>query len=132
MAFASVICPICGAKIPNVRSVQNFICSFCKFERRTAVGLRKKSISSAEDIFLPFQVDLNDYFREKFQNLKPGDLWHLSTPVRRFYHKTTPLPGQINFFKEKNIMFLLEQYGFKMTWRQNRFSSTLRIIARKC
>lgn len=81
---------------------------------------------------LPFAEDLNGYFQEKFHNLKTGELWYLAVPVKRFYHKPPPLPGQVNFFKEKNIMFLLEQHGFKMTWRQNRFAPTLRIIVRKC
>lgn len=133
MISPSVICPICGAKIPNAGSAQDFICPFCKFERRPAMGVRIKSISSPhEDMTLPFQEDLNHYFHEKFQQLAPGELWHLSIPVKRPFHKIAPLPGQINFFRAKNIMFLLEQHGFKMAWRQNRFASTLRIIAQRC
>lgn len=131
MLRSSVICPICGAKIIDAGSEQDFACPFCKFERRAAVGKWQEAPSSSDDMSLPFQNNLNDYFQEKFQQLKPGELWQLSLPVNRLYYKPAPLPGQINFFRAKNIMFLLEQHGFKMTWRQNRFSSTLRIIARK-
>lgn len=132
MAISSATCPVCGAKIPNIMSAQNFICRFCRFERRPATSIRHNSIPATDDISLPFQENLNDYFSEKFQQLEPGGLWHLSTPVKRPFQNAPPLPGQINFFRAKNIMFLLEQHGFKMVWRQNRFSSTLRITARKC
>lgn len=141
MALLSVTCPICGAIVPNAQSAQDYICSFCKFERRTASGNRishvsqvdtNENISEISDMTLPYIEDLNGYFQEKFQQLNRNELWYLSTPVNRIYRKNAPLSGQINFFREKNIMFLLEQHGFKMTWRQNRFSSILRIIARKC
>jgi len=82
-------------------------------------------------MILPFQDDLPGFFKEKFRQLNPGGMLYLSTPVTRVFQKNLPLPGQINFFKSKNIMFLLEQHGFKMAWRKNRFSSNLRIIARR-
>ncbi|VAX03750.1 hypothetical protein MNBD_ALPHA03-570 [hydrothermal vent metagenome] len=80
---------------------------------------------------LPFQDDLSGFFKEKFRQLKPGGMLYLSTPVTRIFQKNLPLPGQINFFKSKNVMFLLEQHGFKMAWRKNRFSRALKIIARR-
>lgn len=132
MTLPSITCPICGAKIPDIMSEQAFSCHFCRFERRMAIGVWQKSVSSIEDNSLPFQKNLNGYFSEKFQQLEPGELWHLSTPVKRPFQRVSALPGQINFFKAKNIMFLLEQHGFKMAWRKNRFSPTLRIIARRC
>ena len=136
MINSSVTCPICGAKITNGRSSQEYKCFFCAFERRPAPSIAAHQIShnddSLFDLSLPFQEDLNGYFREKFQQLKPDDLLHLSVPVKRPFHKCAPLTGQINFFHAKNIMFLLEQHGFKMIWRKNRFSSILKIIARKC
>ncbi|PCI33814.1 MAG: hypothetical protein COB54_02105 [Alphaproteobacteria bacterium] len=84
------------------------------------------------DRVLPFQENLNQFFQEKYHQLVPGGLLYLSTPVKGYFRNPAPLPGQINFFKAKNIMFLLEQHGFKMAWRQNRFASTLKIIARRC
>ncbi|MCK5424257.1 MAG: hypothetical protein KAI89_02715 [Emcibacter sp.] len=132
MIRPSITCPICGAKISKAVSAQDFTCPFCKFERRTAVGTRQENISNTEDTALPFQEDLHDYFHEKFHLMKPGETLHISTPVIRFLQKPVILPGQINFFRAKNIMFLLEQHGFKMAWRKNRFSSILNIIARRC
>lgn len=83
------------------------------------------------DMILPFQENLAEYFSRKFRQLAPGGLLYLSTPVRRRFQGTYPLPGQINFFTSKNIMFLLEQHGFKLIWRKNRFAPILRIIVRK-
>lgn len=80
---------------------------------------------------LPFAPDVNDYFSDRFGRLIKGGLLFLSTPVRRPFRNPKPLEGQVNFFRSKNIMFLLEQHGFKMAWRQSRFSTTLRIIAQK-
>ncbi|MBL4802032.1 MAG: hypothetical protein JKY45_09060 [Emcibacter sp.] len=80
---------------------------------------------------LPFQEDLNRDLQQKFSQLTSGGLLYLSTPITHYFRNPPPMPGQINFFRSKNIMFLLEQHGFKMTWRQNRFSSILRIVARK-
>ncbi len=144
MASAPVTCPVCGAKIPDALSVQDYICPFCHFERRAAITaqqslaediperVQNNHVNEISNMTLPFQDDLNQYFRQKFQKLAPGETWYISVPVKRPFQKTPPLPGQINYFTSKNIMFLLEQHGFKMTWRQNRFASTLRIIARKC
>ena len=144
MTHVPVICPVCGAKIPDAPSVQAYICPFCHFERRIAITdqqppvedipkrVHKEHVCELSNMTLPFQDDLNQYFRQKFQKLAPGETWYLSVPVKRVFQKAAPLSGQINFFTSKNIMFLLEQHGFKMTWRQNRFASILRIIARKC
>ena len=177
MPSSSITCPICGAKVQNVRSPEHFTCHFCTFEHRTAVGTRIESRAELENLprlmklknistlyfegeqsipeetpsvkivrlhkehqdieaiwspmTLPFQEDLNAYLQEKFRQLTPRGLLYLSTPVKLFWQDPSPLPGQINFFKAKNIMFLLEQHGFKMAWRQNRYAPILRIIARK-
>ena len=98
--------------VPNANHIQNVNCIW-------------------SHMTLPFQDDLPNFFREKFRQLIPGGMLYLSTPVKRTFQKNVPLIGQINFFKSKNIMFLLEQHGFKMAWRKNRFSQTLRIIARR-
>jgi len=182
MALSPLACPICGAKISEQYDKHGFICGFCGFERRPAVGQRAYSVLSLEqsfqdmyqilkrgpiseiyldgqenplqekypaqviplskdsaaldciwsDMTLPFQQDLPGFFREKFIQLRPGGLLYLSTPVRQIFQRPAALPGQINFFRPKNIMFQLEQHGFKMAWRKNRFSAALRIIARKC
>lgn len=83
------------------------------------------------EMILPFTENIPEYFSLKFRQLAPGGLLYLSVPVRRRLIKAAPLPGQINHFTSKNIMFLLEQHGFKLLWRKNRFARTLRIIARK-
>lgn len=83
------------------------------------------------DMTLPFIEDLSGFLSQKFKQLNSGGLLYLSLPVKRPFRSVPPLPGQINYFMPKNIMFLLEQRGFKMIWRKNRFSPTLRIIARK-
>jgi len=137
MTLFSGTCPICGAKITRARSHGAYHCIFCGFECRAAPILgatpvqRYHSDGRAYDTSLPFQEDLALFFREKFNLLKPGDTLYLSTPVTRLWRKTSPLAQQINFFHAKNIMFLLEQHGFKMVWRENRFSTTLNIIARR-
>ena len=136
MTKNSPLCPICGAKIIDHNGYDDFTCSFCAFEQKTksAPGNIPSEFhhdSIPYDCSLPFQKDLNTYFRDKFDQLKAGDLWYLSTPVTRPFQTTSPLVGQINFFHAKNIMFLLEQHGFKMAWRKNRFSTSLKIIARR-
>ncbi|NOZ43511.1 MAG: hypothetical protein GXP02_10205 [Alphaproteobacteria bacterium] len=83
------------------------------------------------DMMLPLQEDPAAYFRQKFHQLAPGGLLYLSTPVKRRFRKRYPLSAQINFFTSGNIMFLLEQHGFKLLWRKDRFAPLLRIIARK-
>ncbi len=136
MTKNSPLCPICGAKIINLGKANDFTCSFCAFERKTSTA---SNILPSEfhhdgtlyDCSLAFQEDLNTYFKSKFDQLNAGDLWYLSTPVKRPFRTIPPLAGQINFFHAKNIMFLLEQHGFKMAWRKNRFSTSLKIIAQK-
>jgi len=81
------------------------------------------------EMILPFQDNIAEYFSRKYHQLAPGGLLYLSLPVKRRLVKSPTLPGQINFFTSKNIMFLLEQHGFKLYWRRNRFTPVLRIIA---
>jgi len=78
---------------------------------------------------LPFTPDLDRFFQDRFNSLEPGGLLYLSTPVKRPIISTAPLEGQINFFHAKCIMLLLEKHGFKMLWRQSRFSRHLNLIA---
>ncbi len=98
--------------IPNANHIQNIDCIW-------------------SPMILPFQEDLAGFFMEKFRQLKPDGLLYLSTPVMWPFQKNAPLAGQVNFFRSRNIMFLLEQHGFKMAWRKNRFSTKLKIIARR-
>ena len=81
------------------------------------------------EMSLPFQENIAEYFSRKYHQLAPGGLLYLSLPVKHRLVKSPTLPGQINFFTSKNIMFLLEQHGFKLHWRRNRFAPVLRIIA---
>ena len=136
MTTNSSLCPICGATIIDIHGSDHFTCSFCAFERRiTSIPNDLSSEFHGDgteyDCSLPFHKDLNAYFRDKFDQLNAGDLWYLSTPVKRPFQTPQVQNGQINFFRAKNIMFLLEQHGFKMAWRKNRFSTNLKIIARR-
>lgn len=79
---------------------------------------------------LPFERDLNGYFKDRARSLRPGGLLYISTPIRNLWGAEDTLPGQVNFFRSKNIMFLLERHGFKLDWRSRRFSKNLRLIAR--
>lgn len=79
---------------------------------------------------LPFERDVNDYFKSRARSLRPGGLLYLSTPIKNIWGQEHALPGQINFFRSKNIMFLLERHGFKLDWRSRRFCKKLRLIAR--
>lgn len=182
MTLSRQICPICGAKLPNQPTYDNFCCPHCAFKCDSVSGKNPQNMPAAKQMFadiqriqrlkptpiiymdniqaslfptmegtifhpltheekkidciyspqnLPFESDLTDFFSQRFHQLKSGGLLFLSTPVERPFRSPAPLPGQINFFKAKNIMFLLEQRGFKMVWRRNRFSTELTIIARK-
>ena len=80
---------------------------------------------------LPFTTDIQSYFTTRYNSLNKDGVLYISVPVSRYYKTPKPLDHQINFFKSKNIMFLLEQNGFQMIWRQSRFSTQLCLIARK-
>jgi DNA-directed RNA polymerase subunit RPC12/RpoP len=83
------------------------------------------------DFTLPFTTDIQSYFTSRYSSLNKEGLIYISLPVSRFYKNPKPLDHQLNVFKSKNIMFLLEQNGFQMVWRQSRFLSKLCLIARK-
>lgn len=78
---------------------------------------------------LAFAPDLDQFFQNRFISLNKGGMIYLSTPVKRSFLNTPALEGQVNFFRSKCIMLLLEKHGFKMIWRQSRFSRILRLIA---
>ena len=74
---------------------------------------------------------ISQFFKDKYAELNHGETFILSLPVSGFYKKPVPKKGQVNFFKSKNIMFLLEQHGFQMVSRKSRFSSQLSMVVRK-
>lgn len=80
---------------------------------------------------LMYEMDINKFFICRYKSLAQNGLLYLSLPVSRFYKKTNFANDQVNFFKSKNVMFLLERHGFRMVWRKSRFSKQLRLIARK-
>lgn len=119
----AVKCDVCGGNSNQIK--QRFKCSFCGFEKQLGqIGLK----NNKELIFVS---DINKYFRDKHNNLEKGDTFELVVSVSRFYRSPQPIPGQINFFKSKNIMFLLEQNGFQFINRRSRFSNTLNLTVRK-
>ena len=125
-SISSNNCAVCGAsKKRHKQKTSLFTCSFCGFEKDFAQK------SSKDNNILIFSNDINAYFREKYHSLKKGETFDISVPVNRFYKSSQPIPGQVNFFKSKNIMFLLEQHGFQMVSRESRFSTQLTLIVRK-
>lgn len=119
-------CDVCGATEKSLAlKTSHFSCSFCGFEKDYA-----QKPSSNSDILI-FSDDINSFFKEKFKTLNSGETFDLTLPVSRFYKSPKPIPGQVNFFKSKNIMFLLEQHGFQMVSRRSRFSTTLELVVRK-
>lgn len=50
MSPPPVICPICGAKVTNVRSTQDFNCSFCKFRRHPATSARINTVANMKNL----------------------------------------------------------------------------------
>ncbi len=116
-------CDVCGGSTYRIK--QRFKCSFCGFEKQPEqVGLKNNQE-------LIFASDINKYFRDKYNSLEKGETFDLKVSVSRFYRSPRPLPGQVNFFKSKNIMFLLEQNGFQFISRKSRFSTILDLIVRK-
>lgn len=116
-------CQTCGAQCENDGRIIE--CRFCGFKKNIA------NLEGADDSNLLFAKDINQFFKDKHAALKNGETFNLTLPVTRFYKQPKPLPGQINFFKSKNIMFLLEQHGFQMVTRKSRFSCELDLIVRK-
>ena len=121
-----VNCDVCGAASgKNNTSPSLFTCGFCGFKKLTNCGNVKNNDQ------LIYTDDINQFFKDKYLNVKRGETFELSLPVSRFYKTPTPLPNQVNFFKSKNIMFLLEQHGLQMVSRKSRFSTQLSLIVRK-
>jgi hypothetical protein len=83
------------------------------------------------DFMFPFEKDINGFFKDRFNSLKKGGFLILSVPVTGVFFKAVPLEGQINFFRSKNIMFLLERHGFKLIKRSMPWGSILYLIAQK-
>lgn len=118
-----IYCDVCGALATLIKQKQ--VCHFCKFEKDVfqEADVKNENLISA--------IDINQFLKEKYATLKHGDTFEISVPVTRFYKKPTPQPGQVNYFRSKNIMFLLEQHGFQMVNRKSRFSSVLCLTVRK-
>ena len=119
----SEICDVCGGK-PLITE-HKMTCPFCGFKKLL------NQIVSIDSDDLIFAIDVNKFFKNKYKTLKRGDTFGLCVPVSRFYMSPKPIPGQINFFTSKNIMFLIEQHGFQFVSRKSRFSTTLSLIIRK-
>ncbi|MDG1707130.1 MAG: hypothetical protein P8H03_00120 [Emcibacteraceae bacterium] len=116
-------CQVCGAKNDVINHIIE--CRFCRFKK----DLSLKGDPINKDLL--FAEDINIYFKNKYVEMQRGETFKLTLPVSRFYKEPTPEEGQVNFFKSKNIMFLLEQNGFHMVTRKSRFSTTLDLIVRK-
>lgn len=116
-------CDVCGGAARFTE--QKMKCPFCGFEKHLD---RSGSYDNRELIFAD---DINEFFRDKYKNLGRGDTFDLQVPVSHFFKSSAPIPGQINFFKSKNIMFLIEQHGFQFVSRKSRFSTTLSLVVRK-
>ncbi len=119
-------CDVCGAAVAIQKKLcPEYNCRFC--------GFRKLLFESNQnnDGGLLFTKDINQFFKNKYTQMNRGETFELSIPVRRIYKRPKPVKGQINFFKSKNIMFLLEQHGFQMVSRKSRFSTHLQLVVRK-
>lgn len=116
-------CEVCGAAAHVTDD--KVTCPFCKFEKL----LGFEGDPTNQD--LPRAENVNGYFKNKYKELKNGETFDLSVPVTRVYTTPAPQDGQINFFRSKNIMFLIEQHGFQMVSRVSRFSTMLRLVVRK-
>jgi hypothetical protein len=116
-------CQVCGAQ--NISNTTILKCHFCGFKKDTSPkgNTDNKNLLSAEDI--------NVYFKMKHTETSRGQMFSLTIPVTRFYKTPIHIQDQVNFFKSKNIMFLLEQHGFQMVSRKSRFSTILNIMVRK-
>ena len=119
-------CAVCGGTITS-KLKQSVVlhCNFCGFEK--IVGI--VSTSNSDDLI--YLDDVNQFFKNKYIKLNKGETFQFSVPVTRFYRRPKPMRGQINFFKSKNIMFLIEQHGFQMVSRKSRLSTQLTLIVRK-
>lgn len=119
-------CDVCGAMAQSDKTRDHYFdCHFCGFKTLTDGKIKH------QDDNLIYAIDVNKFFQNKYSELNKGDVFELSVPVSRFYKTPATQPNQINFFKSKNIMFLLEQHGFQMVKRKSRFSTTLDLIVRK-
>ena len=119
-------CDVCGGtSTPATSAPALFQCNFCGYKK----DMTQQGDQASDQLI--FANDINAYFRGKYKNLEKGDTFELSVPVSRFYKTPKPEPGQINFFKSKNIMFLLEQHGFQFVSRKSRFSTMLCLTIRK-
>jgi|GEM_PF-1550931 hypothetical protein len=119
-------CEVCGASAQQSTAQQSdFNCLFCGFKK---LASSETDQPNDELIFAP---DVNEFFKNKYSALNKGETFELSVPVSRFYKTPTPHPNQINFFKSKNIMFLIEQHGFQMVKRKSRFSTQLSLTIRR-
>ncbi len=119
-------CAVCGGSVTSkLKQSVVFHCNFCGFEK--IIGI--KSTSSSNDLI--YVNDVNEFFKNKYVKLNKGETFQFSVPVTRFYKRPKPIKGQINFFKSKNIMFLIEQHGFQMVSRESRFSTQLTLLVRK-
>ena len=116
-------CDVCGG-VGDIKTVY-FRCNFCGFKKKM------NQTHNPPNHELINVEDVNDYFKQKHKTLKRGETFELTVPVSRFYKDPRPQPDQINFFKSKNIMFLIEQHGFQFVSRKSRFSTTLSLIIRK-
>ena len=115
-------CQVCGGKVELSQDLMS--CRFCGFKKILAGGdTLNQHLLSADDV--------NEYFKSTYNSLTRNETFELNVPVDRFYLIADHLDGQINFFKSKNIMFLLEQHGFQMVSRKSRFSGKLSLVVRK-
>jgi len=116
-------CQVCGAQ--NISNTTILECHFCGFKK----DLSCKGNPGNKDLL--FAEDINVYFKMKHTEISRGQMFNLTIPVTRFYKTPIHILDQVNFFKSKNIMFLLEQHGFQMVSRKSRFSTILNIMVRK-
>ncbi|MDG1438473.1 MAG: hypothetical protein P8P98_05800 [Emcibacteraceae bacterium] len=116
-------CQVCGAQNDVINHIIE--CRFCGFKK----DLNLKGDAKNKDLL--FAEDINSYFKNKYTETQRGKIFKLTLPVSRFYKEPTPKEGQVNFFKSKNIMFLLEQHGLQMVSRKSRFSTNLSLTIRK-
>ncbi len=94
------------------------------------IGLTNLKLITS-DFMLPFQKDINSFFKARYASLERGGFLILSVPVEGIFFKAPPLTGQINILRSKNIMFLLERNGFKLVRRSMPFGWIVYLIAQK-
>ncbi len=121
----TIKCQVCGGANKNGDNSAFYRCYFCGFKKSSLANCRYNNDQ------LIYAEDVNQFFKDKYNNFGKGEIFTLSVPVRRFYKTPTPMPNQINFFTSKNIMFLLEQHGFQLVSRKSRFSVHLNLIVRR-